>query len=189
MKGNVVMQQFIPTQHWWTVALRGLIALIFGILLLAWPEITLAVLLIFFGAFVLIDGILALFAGLSHAGQGNRLILILHGIVGIAVGIITFSLPGVTAWVLLILIGAWALVTGIFGIIAAFRTETDIGGKLLLGLGGILALIFGLLCLCLPVAGALAILRLIGIYSIIAAIALFILAFMAWRNHKDILGG
>src|SRR5919197_1255421 len=106
--------------HWWVFALRGIAAIIFGILAFIWPGVTLAFLVLLWGAYALVDGVLGLLAGF-RTGQDHRWALLIEGLVGIAAGIATFVWPGLTALVLVYIIAAWALITGILEIIAAIR--------------------------------------------------------------------
>ena len=181
------IQELILAQEWWAMLLGGIVALVFGILVLALPGITLAVLVIFFGAFVFVDGIFAL-AALSQAEKGRRGMLILQGVCGIAVGIIAFLLPGITIVVLLMLIIAWVLVTGIFKIVAACQLPAGAEGKWLLGLSGFFSLLIGVLLFSLPVWEELILVCfLIGLYAIFAGITLFTLAFTLRSKQKQVL--
>jgi uncharacterized membrane protein HdeD (DUF308 family) len=170
-------------RNWWVLALRGLCAIIFGILAFVWPGITLGVLVLFYGAYALVDGILTIIAALSKR-QGSGLpwwALLLEGLLGIAAGIVTFAWPGITALFLLFLIAAWAIVTGIFEIIAAIRLRKEIEGELWLALSGIVSIIFGVLLFVRPGAGALTVVWLIGAYAIFFGIFLLALAFRLKR--------
>ena len=184
MNENAGMRQFTLSQKWWALALRGLCALIFGILALAWPEITVAVLVIFFGVFVLVSGIFSLVAAVSPIVRGERVLLILLGVLGIVVGAITLSWPEITVLVLLFLIAVWALVAGILDIVAAFRQKGHGSEKWLLGLTGALAVILGVLLLSFPIAGVLAVILIIGIFAILIGISLFVLAFIVRSKQK-----
>jgi len=180
------IQELILAQEWWAILLEGIVALVFGILVLALPGITLAVLVIFFGAFVFVDGIFAL-AALSQAEKGRRWMLILQGVCGIAVGIITLVLPGITIVVLLMLIIAWVLVTGIFKLIAAFKLPAGAEGKWLLGLSGFFSVLIGVLLFSLPIWEELILVCfLIGLYAIFAGITLFTLAFTLRSKKKQV---
>jgi len=163
----------ILTRNWWALALRGLAAILFGIAALVVPHITLAVLIALFGAYALVDGVFALIAaGRAAERQTRWWPLALEGVVGIVVGILTFAWPGVTALILLYFIAYWAIITGVFELIAAIRLRQEISGEWLLGLGGVLSVIFGLLLIIFPGAGALTIVWLIGLYSLIFGVAL-----------------
>ncbi|MEA5523421.1 HdeD family acid-resistance protein [Nodularia spumigena] len=176
-------------RNWWTVALRGAIAIIFGLAALFWPDITLTALIFIFAAFVLVSGVLLAIAafrdGLTHT---HGWLMLLEGAIGIAVGIMAFIWPGITALVLLYLIAAWAIVTGVLEIIAAIQVRKEIQNEWLLAIAGIASVLFGVLLLVWPIAGALAILWIIGAYAIIFGILLLILAFRlrSWGTERRI---
>jgi uncharacterized membrane protein HdeD (DUF308 family) len=173
------------TLSWSALALRGVLAILFGLLVFAWPGITLWVLIVFFGAHALVDGVLALVAAVRGSASGVRWWgMLLEGILGIATGIIAFLMPGLTALVLLYLIAAWAIITGVFEIIAAIRLRKEIEGEWLLGLRGVLAILFGVILFANPGAGALAVLWLIGVFSIIFGVVELILAFRLRGHHQ-----
>jgi uncharacterized membrane protein HdeD (DUF308 family) len=163
-------------RHWWVLALRGLAAVVFGILAFVWPGITLAVLVLFWGAYALVDGVLALLSVTRAAGD-RRWALILEGVVGVAAGVLTFIWPGMTALVLLFIIAAWAIVTGIFELIEAVRLREQIQNEWLLGLMGIASITFGVILAIAPGAGALAVVWLIGSYALVFGILMIGLAF------------
>lgn len=155
-------------QNWWLFLLRGLAAIAFGILTLIWPGITLLTLLIFFGAYALIDGIFALGAGIfGRQSVMPRWWLIIVGIAGIVAGIGTFVWPGLTAILLLFFIAGWAIVTGIFQIVGAIILHKEIENEWWLVLEGVLSLLFGIAIMVWPGAGALALVWLIGWYAIL----------------------
>src|SRR5919206_765718 len=158
----------VLTRNWWAIALRGVIALLFGLAAFFWPGRTLFALVFLFGAYVLVDGVLSLIAAIRAAEHHTRWWpLLLVGLAGIAAGLLTFFYPRVTAIALLYIIAAWAIITGIFQIIAAFQLRREITNEWLLGLSGLAGIIFGILAMTMPGAGALAIVWLIGIYAII----------------------
>jgi uncharacterized membrane protein HdeD (DUF308 family) len=169
----------ILTRNWWLVALRGVVAVLFGIAAFVWPDLTLQALVILFGAYALVDGILAIAAGIAGGdlSGSSRWWLVLGGIAGVIVGLITFFYPNITAVVLLYFIGAWAIVTGIFQIAAAIQLRQVISDEWLLIFTGILSVIFGVLAFVYPQATALSILWLIAIYAIVLGIALVALGF------------
>ena len=135
----------VLARNWWALVLRGLFAVLFGIMALAWPGITLGALVLLYGAYALADGVFAIAAVMAGRTGGRPWwSLLVEGLVGIAVGIMTFAWPGITALVLLYLIAAWAVVTGIFEIVAAIRLREEIRGEWLLALSGILSILFGL---------------------------------------------
>ena len=161
--------------HWWAFALRGVAAVIFGILAFVWPGVTLAVLVLFWGAYALVDGILTLLAAF-RTGQDHRWALVIEGVVGIGAGIVTFLWPGLTALVLVYIIAVWALITGVLEVIAAIRLRHVIENEWWLVLSGILSLIFGIALVIAPGAGALALIWLIAAYAIIFGVLLLGLA-------------
>ena len=156
------------TQNWWAVLLRGAIAILFGALALVWPRLTLEILVLFFGAYVVVDGIFAIIAALTHrSGHDRWWVLLLEGLVGIGAGIITFLLPTVATLALIYLISIWAIVTGVLEIIAAIGLREEIQGEWLLAIGGSISLILGVLLVIFPSAGEVTIIWLIGAYAIL----------------------
>jgi len=163
---------------WWLVLLRGLAAIVFGILAWAWPGVTLITLVLFWGAYALVDGVAALVSGWHAKDSGKPMWqIVLVGIVGIAAGIFTFVQPGVTAVALLILIAAWAIVNGVFEIAAAIRLRKEIDNEWLLILSGLLSVVFGIFMIVNPGAGAMAVLWLIGVFAIAYGALLVLLSF------------
>jgi uncharacterized membrane protein HdeD (DUF308 family) len=164
--------------NWWAVALRGLVAIIFGILLFLFPGIALETLVLFLGAYLLVDGIGSIITAVrNRTGNPNWWVSLLEGIVSIIAGIVAFIYPGRTALVLLYIIGAWAIVTGILEIVAAIRLRKEIDNEWVLGLAGLLSIVFGILTFVFPGATALSLLWLIGAYAIVFGVLLIILGF------------
>lgn len=163
------------SENWWALALRGVAAVIFGLLALFLPGVTLTVLVLVFGAYALVDGVLAILAGIR--GVGPRWLLIVEGVLGVLFGILTFLWPGVTALVLLYFIAIWAILTGVLEIIAAIALRREIEGEWALILGGVLSVIFGIILAVLPGVGLLSVVWIIGIYALVFGIALIVLAF------------
>jgi uncharacterized membrane protein HdeD (DUF308 family) len=165
-------------RNWWLLALRGLAAVIFGVLAFVWPGITLLTLIWLFGAFALVNGILSLvLATKAPKGYPRFGSLILGGLLGILAGLLTFVMPGITALGLLILIAAWALITGILEIVAAIKLRKTITGEWMLILAGLASVAFGILLILQPAAGALVMVLWIGAYALVFGILLFVLAF------------
>jgi uncharacterized membrane protein HdeD (DUF308 family) len=166
------------SRNWWAVALRGAFAVLFGILSFAWPEITVVVLVALFGAWALIDGILLLASAWRRAERGQTWWpLLLEGLLGVAAAAVTFLWPDITALALLFVIGAWAIVTGILEIAAAIAMRRVIDNEVWLGLAGIAGILFGVIVLLFPGAGALGIVWLIATYAIVFGVFLLMLGF------------
>lgn len=169
-------------ERWWAVLLRGLFAVVFGVLAIAVPGVTLAVLILMFGAYAVVDGVLNLI-GAVRGGTGRPWWeLALEGVVSLAAGLIAWTLPGVTALMLVLVVGAWAIVTGVLEIVAAVRLRQEITGEWLLALGGVASILFGGLLLFYPGLGALTLVLWIGAYAIVFGGILIALAFRlrAW---------
>jgi uncharacterized membrane protein HdeD (DUF308 family) len=166
------------SRDWWILALQGIAAVIFGILALVWPGITLLALVFLFAAYALTDGVLALIRGLRRGGGGGPdWGQVAIGIVGIAAGVIAFAMPGITAFTLVLLIAAWAMVSGVMELVAAYRLRDVIQREWLLALDGVVSIVFGLALFALPGAGALALVWLIGSFAIASGAILLVLAF------------
>ncbi|HVY40171.1 MAG TPA: HdeD family acid-resistance protein [Polyangia bacterium] len=161
-------------RNWGWLLLRGVVALLFGVFALARPGITLAALVFTWGAYAIADGIFALAAGFQMRGAGGRPLWswLLMGVVGIGAGVGTFMVPGITALVLLTAIAAWAIGVGVLQIAAAVRLRKVIEGEWALGLSGLLSVVFGVLALAHPGAGALSVLWLIAAYAITSGFTL-----------------
>ena len=155
-------------KNWWLVLLRGIAGIVFGLLAFAWPGLTLLTLVLFYGAYALIDGIVALATALTGSAKPiPTWWLVVVGLLGIAAGLVTFLWPGITAFVLILFIGAWAIAHGIFEIIGAIQLRHEIDNEWMLILAGALSVIFGIVVLAAPGAGALGLVWAIGAYSIV----------------------
>lgn len=159
-------------KNWWLILLRGLIAILFGILTFVWPGITLLTLVLLYGAFAFVDGVLSLFAAIRGGAPAPRWWLVIVGLLGIAVGVLTLLWPGITGLVLLFFIAGWAIATGIMEIIGAIRLRHEIDDEWWLIATGVLSVIFGIMIAVQPGAGALALVFVIGAFAIIYGIML-----------------
>ena len=175
-------------RHWWVIGLRGLAAILFGVLAFVWPGMTLAVLVLLFGAYALVDGVLALIAAF-RGGVQHRIVMLVEGVVSVLAGLAAFVWPGLTALVLLYIIAFWAIVTGVLEIVAAIRVRRAISNELGLVIGGVLSVVFGVVLLIAPGAGALAVIFLIGAYAVVFGIALLGLAWRLREHHQTAIGG
>ena len=161
---------------WWVLVLRGVAAIIFGFLAYIWPGVTFTVLVLFFGAYALWDGIFALI-GAFRTDSDRRWALVVEGLVGIAAGVVAFIWTGAATLAMLYVIAAWAVVTGVMEIVAAIRLREEIQGEWLLLLGGLLSVVFGVLIAIFPLAGLLAVTWMIAAYAIIFGVLLVVLGF------------
>ena len=169
----------VLSRNWWLVALRGLAAIVFGVLAFVWPAITLWALVLLFGAYMLVDGIFAIVAAVRAAGREARWwLLLIEGVLGVLAGLVAAFWPCLTALALLYFIAAWAIVSGILEIAGAIRLRREIEGEWALGLSGALSLLFGVLLVVIPApAGLLSLVWLIGAYALAFGVLLLVLAF------------
>jgi uncharacterized membrane protein HdeD (DUF308 family) len=162
------------------ILLRGVISILFGIMVFAWPGISLVSLVLLFGAFALADGFGNVVTAIGGRNEHeNWWVLLLAGVAGIALGVLTFFNPAITALALLFYIAVWAIATGLLEIVAAIRLRKEIEGELWLGLGGLASVLFGLLLLARPGQGALAVLWLIAAFALVFGSMLVVLALKA----------
>ena len=158
-------------RHWWVPVIRGIAAIVFGIIAFTHPVMAIATLVLFFGAWVLIDGIFRIFGAIKHRGSDSdwawQLVI---GLIGIIVGLLTFHAPRVTALALVIYIAAWALMIGASEIVMAVKLRHEIKGEWLLILMGLASIVFAVLLLWNPVAGAAAVIWLIAWYAVVLGI-------------------
>jgi len=164
-----------PVRNWWIAVLRGVLGILFGFLVFAYPRTAIQVFVYLFGAYALLDGVVAL--ALSFDVSRGRGWLLLSGIAGIAAGILTFIYPSATAVALVYIVAAWAIITGIFEIAAAFEWRQVLSDMWMLGLAGVLSIILGVLLFSYPGQGLLAWAWLIGIYAIVYGVLYIAAAF------------
>jgi uncharacterized membrane protein HdeD (DUF308 family) len=176
----------VLARNWWAIALRGVVAILFGILAWVMPGVTLAALVLLYGSYALVDGIFNVVAAVTGPGSARpSWTMLLAGLVSIAAGLVTFLWPGLTALALVYLIAAWAIVRGVFEIAAAIRLRTVITGEWWLGLSGALSILFGALLMVAPGAGAVAMVWWIGTWAVIVGIVLVALGvrLRGWRHE------
>ncbi len=184
---NTIEKQLstILSSSWWALLLRGIVAILFGLLAWILPGITLTALALCFGAFVLVDGILGIWMAIAGRKEyEDWWLLLLWGLAGIGVGILTFLSPVITELALVFFIAIWAITIGILHVVVAVQLRKEIKGEWLLILDGLLSIAFGILLMAQPEAGALALIWLIGIYAVAFGILLVILAFKMRRFGK-----
>jgi uncharacterized membrane protein HdeD (DUF308 family) len=154
--------------NWWSLVIRGLVAILLGIITLAWPGITFGTLVLLFGAYAFLDGIFSLVGAWKASRAHERWgVLVLEGVTGLIAAALTVAWPAITALALVYIIAAWAIVTGIFEIAAAVRLRRYIKGEWLLILLGIVSVAFGVLLVASPLMGALVIAIWLGVYALI----------------------
>lgn len=168
------MMRFLA-MSWWMLVVRGVAALLFGCLALAWPALTLFVLVLLFAVYTLAVGSLAVVASLRTRNEQGRWLVLLLGLTSITIGIVTLLYPRMTAFVLVLIIGAGALITGVIDTWIAVRLRQEIRDEWLLWMAGVISILFGAFVLLSPGAGALALLWLIALQSIAAGVLFVII--------------
>lgn len=154
-------------KNWWLFLIRGICGIIFGFLAFTLPGITLVTLVLLYGAYAFADGVFSLIAAVKDGGSQSRWWLAIVGLCGIAAGITTFAFPGLAGLVLLFLIAGWAIAIGVFEIIGAIELRKQIDNEWMLILSGIVSILFGFVLLLRPGAGAIALVWMIGSFSIL----------------------
>ncbi|EOD78720.1 putative membrane protein [Grimontia indica] len=167
------------SRNWWVLLLRGIASIIFGFMLWTLPtEESVETLILVFGIFAFVDGALQVWTAIMERKErDNWVVLMLWGVVGIAAGIMTFTVPGLTAVALLFYIAVWAIAKGVLEIIAAIRLRKEITGEWLLILGGIISILFGGFLMSNPAAGATALIWVIAMYAFIFGVLFVALSF------------
>lgn len=164
-------------QNWWAVALRGVVAVLFGIMALALPALTVTTLVILFGAFALVDGVFALCALIFGKRRSQLVVQLVEALISILAGLVALAMPGLTALAFLFVIAAWAVLSGIFQVVMAVRLRKAIDNEWLLALGGVLSVILGIVFFARPGVGVLSLAWLLGVYAVVFGIVLVALGF------------
>lgn len=171
-------------QNWWAVALRGVCAILFGLIALLLPGVTITTLVLLFAAYMLVDGIFAIVAGVRAASRRERWWpLILEGVVDIAASVIAIVAPIATILAFVWLSAAWAVISGAMMIAAAIRLRAT-HGKWWLGFGGVVSVVWGILLFVAPIPGAVVMTWWLGVYALVFGVALLVLAFRL-RGHRN----
>ena len=179
-----------PTAYpWWSFALRGVLAILFGLVAIVWPDITLGALVILFGAYALVDGIFAIIGAFTNGSSGRWLPLVVVGLAGVLVGLVTLVWPGLSALALIYLIAFWAVVIGVLQIVGAFQMRQRITNEVWLILSGVLSVLIGLYIAVFPGDGAVALVLLIGFYAIVFGVLLIMLGVNLRRRGGAGSGG
>ena len=173
---------------WWMLILRGTVALLFGTLALFWPGLTLLLLIALFSVYAIASGVVAIVAAIRYrATHASRWVPLLLGICSVGAGVIAALVPGITALVLVAVIGANAIITGVLDLIAATRLHRRLRNAWMLVVTGVLSVLFGIFVLLFPGAGALALVWLIAVYALFTGALLVVIGITAraWR-HDDL---
>jgi uncharacterized membrane protein HdeD (DUF308 family) len=175
-------------QNWWAVALRGVFAILFALIALFWPGATILSLVLFFSAYMLVDGILGIVAAARAASNNQRWgLLVLEGVLNILVGVIAFVMPGLTVLFFITLMAVWSLITGILMVVAAFRLNPAYGRGWLI-FSGIVSVLFGVALLIAPLVGAVVLTWWLGAYALVFGVTLLMLAFKL-KSRRDSISG
>lgn len=155
-------------EHWWIPVVRGALAILFGLAALAWPDKTIFALIVVFGAFSFVDGVMALVSAVRFASHHERwVVLSLEGLAGVLFGLVALIAPAIVAFFFAYFVAGWAIVTGIFELVAAVRVRSSLANELFLISSGVLSVVLGVFIAALPYAGLVAWVWLIGIYAIL----------------------
>jgi len=182
MEPNALTQ--LLSRFWWLLLLRGVLAILFGVAAFAWPGLTLVTLVMLFAAYAFVDGIFDVAHAVSHRKDIEHWgLLLIEGLLGIAFGVLAFLAPGLTTVVggviVAMYIAAWAIVTGVLRIALAVRLRKEIEGEWMLGLSGMISILFGIFVMALPAAGVLAMLYVVAAWAILLGLVLILFAFKA----------
>ncbi len=177
---------FALAKNWWSLVVRGVVAILFAVLTFALPGVTITALVFLFAAYVLMDGLVSI-AGAVRAERAHEKwgALLFEGIAGIGAAVVTFLWPGITAFALVYIVAAWAIITGVSEVAAAIRLRRHISGEWLLALSGLLSVGFGLLLLFAPLAGAIVLALWLGAYMLIFGVVLIALGFRLRSWGRD----
>lgn len=180
---------FALARNWWSLVIRGILGIVIGLITFLWPGITLMALVFLFAGYALVDGAVSL-AGAVHAAQAHErwAALLIEGLLGIVAAVITVLWPAITALGLVLVIAAWAILTGVAEVVAAVRLRRHISGEWLLALAGFASIVFGVLVAAVPLAGALVIAIWFGVYALVFGIMLLVLGFRLRTWERAIPG-
>jgi len=176
-------------RNWWALALRGVFSVLFALIAFFWPDATILSFVLFFSAYMLVDGVFGIVSGIRAASRNERWgLLILEGVLDILVGVLAFIMPGLTVVFFVTLLAVWSLITGILMIVAAFKLNPDYGRGWLI-FSGLVSVLFGIALLVAPLVGAVVLTWWLGAYALVFGIALIVLAFKLRSRKDDLVGG
>ena len=179
-------------QNWWMLTLRGVLAVLFGVLAYQWPGATAASFVLLFGVYALLDGVAYLAAAFRPPPGTSRAWLVLGGVAGVLASLVVFTMPGLSALFLFYLVATWAVVTGFTQIFAAVQLRKVIDGEWLLALSGVLSIALGLFMYARPAAGLLGLVWAIATYAVVAGAVLVVLSLRLrswWKGNGEAYGG
>jgi uncharacterized membrane protein HdeD (DUF308 family) len=179
------------TRNWWVFLVRGIAAIVFGVAAFIWPQVTLAAVVVLFGAYLLVDGfamILSVAAGYVPPWQ-SKWPIILSGVLSIVLGIAAFVWTDAVALSVLYIVAFWSIVTGILQAVAAYELRREIDNEIWLGLGGVLSVVFGILLVVFPAAGMLSLLWLVALWAIAFGLSSIAFAYRLHQLNKDLKSG
>lgn len=178
MNSNLASMSVMFRRNWWALLLRGLAAIVFGVLTWLQPAASAAALVLVFGVYVLVDGVLAIFSAFQSRKESSHWwVVLIWGLISAVVGLLMLFQPAITALVMTIYIGVWALMTGVMEVVAAIRLRKEIQGEWLLILGGLISVLFGIFVLMQPAAGMMAMLWALATYAVVFGALMVVLAF------------
>lgn len=180
----------ILSRNWWLVVVRGVLAILFGLIALFWPGLTFFLLVLMFGVYAIVDGLFAIYSGVVRSRYSSRWwVFLLEGIISLIAGVIALARPGWAGVALVLVIAAWAVVTGILEIIAAVRLRREITNEWLLGFSGFVSILLGILLFFQPLTGGLVVTLMIGAYALIFGVLLVFLGFRLRKLDVHPVGG
>jgi uncharacterized membrane protein HdeD (DUF308 family) len=182
----------ILARNWWVLALRGALAVLFGIVAIMWPGATIAAFVLLFGAFALVDGVLSLAGAVRPEPGQSRGVLIAFGLISLLAGVAVLALPGPSTLALIWVTAAWAVMVGVSAIAAAIALRKVIRGEWMLAAFGVLSLALGVFLVARPIEGAVGLMWAVGAYAIMAGATLLALGFRlrSWdRQARKALAG
>ena len=166
------------SRSWWLFLLRGLLAVLFGLLALLKPGVTLEALLLYLGAWFLVDGVFKVFGAFSGSTpRDDKWLMGLTGLLGILLGILTFTSPLATGLAILMFIAAWSILSGGFEVYAALRLRHEIEGEWVLVLIGVISILFGVYCVYAPLVSGIGITMALGLFALLIGIVNIVFAF------------
>ena len=182
--GHMEAMSTLLAQNWWAVALRAVFAILFGLIALFVPGATILSLVLFFSAYMVVDGVFGIIAAVRAASQHQRWgLLVLEGLADIFVGVVAFLWPGLTVLTFVILMAAWSIVTGVLMTMAAFKLNPTYGRGWMI-FSGVVSVLFGIALALSPLVGAVVLTWWLGAYALVFGISLLVVAFKL-RSHKD----